>query len=100
MLPEDLLASACWKIPCLLAPGTDRTALTQRLKATGVVVDWAYQPPLHLQPVFRALWSQSATSLPPEFVAFVNGLIAETPLAEPEDTVARFQADLAKIKTG
>ena len=52
------------------------------------------------QPVFRALWSQSATSLPPEFVAFVNGLIAETPLAEPEDTVARFQADLAKIKTG
>jgi hypothetical protein len=52
------------------------------------------------QPVFRALWSQSAVSLPSEFVAFVNGLIAETPLAEPEDTVARFQADLAKIKSG
>ncbi len=52
------------------------------------------------QRVFRALWAQSATSLPPDFVEFVNGLIAETPLAEPEDTVARFQAELAKIKSG
>ncbi len=52
------------------------------------------------QPVFRALWAQSAASLSPEIVAFVNGLIAETPLAEPEDAVARFQADLAKIKNG
>ena len=52
------------------------------------------------QPVFRALWQQSAVSLPSEFAAFVNGLIVETPLAEPEDTVARFQADLAKIKSG
>ena len=52
------------------------------------------------QPVFRALWSQSADSLPSEFVAFVNHLIAETPLAVPEDTVARFQAELAKITSG
>ena len=51
------------------------------------------------QPVFRALWSQSAVSLPSEFVTFVNGLIAETPLAEPEDAVALFQAELAKIKS-
>ena len=50
------------------------------------------------QPVFRALWVQSSVTLSPEMVGFVNGLIAETPLAEPEDTVARFQADLAKIK--
>lgn len=52
------------------------------------------------QPVFRALWSQSVVSLPAEYVTFVNGLIAQTPLAEPEDGVARFQADLAKIKGG
>jgi len=52
------------------------------------------------QPVFRALWAQSVTSLPPEFVGFVNDLIAQTPLAEPEDAVARFQADLAKLKSG
>jgi hypothetical protein len=51
------------------------------------------------QPVFRALWTQSSVSLSPDIVAFVNGLIAETPLAEPEDSVARFQADLAKIKS-
>jgi hypothetical protein len=33
-----------------------------------------------------------------EFVAFVNGLIAEMPLAEPADAEARFQADLTKIR--
>jgi len=50
------------------------------------------------QPVFRALWPQSATSLSPQIVAFVSGLIAEMPLAGLEDAVARLRADLVKIK--
>jgi len=52
------------------------------------------------QPVYRALWSQTAASLPLEFVGFVTGLIAQTPLAGPDDTVARFQAELAKVRSG
>jgi len=51
------------------------------------------------QPVFRALWLQSRTSLPTDFIAFVEDLITKTPLAGPEDTVAQFKADLAKVRS-
>jgi dTDP-4-amino-4,6-dideoxygalactose transaminase len=62
--PTEETASAYWKIPLLLPRGVDRLALTTHLKEAGVFIDHAYNPPLHLQPVFRALYNISEGHLP------------------------------------
>lgn len=49
-------------------------------------------------PLFRALWVRSARSLSAEFAAVIDAMIAETPLTEPVDLVARFQGDLATVR--
>lgn len=64
ILPDDLAASACWKIPALLERGTDRAAVTAALRADGVTVDWAYDPPLHRQPYFEQHVPAAARRLP------------------------------------
>lgn len=56
ILPDEEAASSYWKIPLLLIAGYDRTDLTRKMLEKGVVVDWAYQPALHLQPVFRDIY--------------------------------------------
>ena len=64
ILPEELENSACWKVPLLLNPTLDRALITQNMADAGVAVDWAYQPALHLQPVFRSLYGTAESSLP------------------------------------
>jgi perosamine synthetase len=64
VLPGDLECSSFWKVPLLLEPGLDRMAITERMAAAGIAVDWAYQPAMHLQPVFRTLYGYSEGLLP------------------------------------
>jgi perosamine synthetase len=64
IVPQDPEASAHWKIPTVLAAPLDRAAITAQLKQQGVTVDWAYQPALHLQPVFRTLYGTAPGLLP------------------------------------
>lgn len=64
LLPDNLENSSFWKVPLLLAPELDRMAITHRMAALGIAVDWAYQPTLHLQPVFRNLYGCSEGLLP------------------------------------
>ena len=42
----------------------DRRALRDRLAADGITIDWAYDPPLHLQPVFREMFDNRPGLLP------------------------------------
>ena len=49
------------------------------------------------QPVFRAVWLNSRLTYPPEWRAYVDGLIADLPLAEPIDAIAQFEARLADV---
>lgn len=56
VLPDEDAASSYWKIPLLLAEGYGRADLTKKMLEKGIVVDWAYQPAVHLQPVFRSLY--------------------------------------------
>ncbi|MFI4975976.1 MAG: hypothetical protein ACHP84_15660 [Caulobacterales bacterium] len=49
------------------------------------------------QPVYRALWKSSRASYAPEWAAYIDRTIEQTPLATPVDSVARFQADLAEV---
>jgi perosamine synthetase len=64
LLPETLESSSFWKVPLLLDRALDRVAITDRMAAAGVTVDWAYQPALHLQPVFRELYGTAEGLLP------------------------------------
>jgi hypothetical protein len=49
------------------------------------------------QPVFRAIWMDTAPTTAPEFRAVVETMLAEVPLAKPVDAVAHFNANLAKV---
>ena len=49
-------------------------------------------------PVYRALWKLHRETYAPEWIAHVDKLIEETPLAKPTDAVARFDAALAEVK--
>jgi dTDP-4-amino-4,6-dideoxygalactose transaminase len=62
--PPALENSSFWKFPVLLPPGCDRTEVTARLSDAGIAADWAYQPALHLQPVFRELLGTTEGTLP------------------------------------
>lgn len=72
ILPATFEASSFWKVPLLLDPSLDRVSLTERMARAGIAVDWAYQPALHLQPVFR------------DFCGTAEGLLPRT-----EDLLAR-----------
>jgi dTDP-4-amino-4,6-dideoxygalactose transaminase len=64
LMPATIESSSFWKVPILLDRTLDRRAITQRLVDAGVTVDWAYQPALHLQPVFRELYGTAEGLLP------------------------------------
>lgn len=64
IVPTAMESSSFWKVPLLLEHGLDRESITNRMGEAGIAVDWAYQPPLHLQPVFRALYGTTEGLLP------------------------------------
>jgi perosamine synthetase len=64
IMPDEASASSYWKVPALLGAAINRVAVTEHMKNAGVSVDWAYQPALHLQPVFRDLYGTKAGQLP------------------------------------
>ena len=64
LIPKDIRSSSFWKVPVILDDDIDRVALTQNMKSEGVIVDWAYNPPLHLQPVFINLYKTFKGQLP------------------------------------
>ena len=47
------------------------------------------------QPVYRVLCRQQLPNIAPEFTHVLENLLRETPVAQPNDLVALFQADLA-----
>jgi hypothetical protein len=48
-------------------------------------------------PVYRALWKSYRANYAPEWCAYIDRMIEETPLAKPVDSVAQFQANLAEV---
>ena len=64
LIPEDINSSSYWKVPIILSKGIDRNDLTKKMISSGISVDWAYNPPLHLQPVFLELYKTYEGQLP------------------------------------
>jgi len=60
--------------------------------------EWLYGTFTAPQPVYRALWKANRDFLADEFASFVDTLIESIPLSVPNDQVARFNAELAKIQ--
>jgi hypothetical protein len=69
----------------------------------GLVDSLTFETSLHAlrtalsQPVNRALWKSTREAIAPEWRTFVDGSMAELPLARPIDIVARFKSNLAEI---
>jgi perosamine synthetase len=64
VLPHHIESSSFWKFPILLQRSEDRVAITNHMTSAGIAVDWAYQPALHMQPVFCNLYDTRQGQLP------------------------------------
>lgn len=53
-----------WRYTIVPEVALDRDALRALLAGDGITVDWAYTPPLHLQPVFQSLYGTRPGMLP------------------------------------
>jgi perosamine synthetase len=57
-------APSYWRYVAIPSLTIDRRELRARLAADGITIDWAYDPPLHLQPVFRTMFDTKPGLLP------------------------------------
>jgi perosamine synthetase len=53
LLAEDGSVPSYWRYVAMPTVGLDRVALRDRLAADRITIDWAYDPPLHLQPFYQ-----------------------------------------------
>lgn len=63
VIPSQMEASSFWKFIILLN-SDQRTDVAKYMKKKGISVDFAYNPPLHLQPVFREIYGTQKGDLP------------------------------------
>lgn len=64
LIAADKSAPAYWRYVATPSLKIDRHLLRERLAADGITIDWAYDPPLHLQPVFREMFDIKPGLLP------------------------------------
>jgi len=64
LLAEDGSVPSYWRYVAIPTVEIDRVALRDRLAADKITIDWAYDPPLHLQPVFQRMMGTHAGMLP------------------------------------
>ena len=54
---------------------------------------------LMAQPVYRAMWMRHRETYSAELAKLVDGIVAETPLAAPLDSVVQFKLDLSEVRS-
>jgi perosamine synthetase len=64
LLAADGSAPSYWRYVAMPTVEIDRVALRDRLAADKITIDWAYDPPLHLQPVFQTTMGTHPGLLP------------------------------------
>ena len=64
VLPGEGSRPSYWRYVAVPTLDIDRMELKQRLAADRISIDWAYDPPLHLQPVFKKMLGTSEGMLP------------------------------------
>lgn len=53
-----------WRYVIRINRRVDRNILKEKMNSKGITIDWAYDPPLHLQPLFRSLYDNREGMLP------------------------------------
>jgi perosamine synthetase len=64
LLATDKSVPAYWRYVATPSVKINRELLRERLAKDGITIDWAYDPPLHLQPVFREMFDNKPGLLP------------------------------------
>jgi len=64
LLAEGESRPSYWRYVVLPTMALDRVALREKLAGDKISIDWAYDPPLHLKPVFRNLLGNQPGMLP------------------------------------
>jgi perosamine synthetase len=64
LIAAEKSAPAYWRYVATPSLKIDRQVLRERLAEDGITIDWAYDPPLHLQPVFREMFDIKPGLLP------------------------------------
>ena len=64
ILPDEIEQTSCWKIPLILKSNIDRNFILDQLNEKKIFADKAYDPPLHLQPVMKKIFSTYKGQLP------------------------------------
>ena len=64
LLAEDGSVPSYWRYVAIPTVEIDRVALRDALAADQITIDWAYDPPLHLQPVFQRMLDTRPGMLP------------------------------------
>ena len=64
VLPAEGSRPSYWRYVAVPTLDIDRMELKQRLAEDRISIDWAYDPPLHLQPVFKKMLGTSEGMLP------------------------------------
>jgi perosamine synthetase len=64
LLAENGTRPSYWRYVATPTFAVDRNALRDRLAADKITIDWAYDPPLHLQPVYQDLLNTKPGMLP------------------------------------
>lgn len=64
LLAGDKSVPAYWRYVATPSVKINREPLRARLAEDGITIDWAYDPPLHLQPVFREMFAIKPGLLP------------------------------------
>jgi len=64
LIAADNNAPAYWRYVATPSVKINRELLRERLARDGITIDWAYDPPLHLQPVFREKFDTQPGMLP------------------------------------
>jgi perosamine synthetase len=69
--PGPGVVPSYWRYVAVPRRPLDRIQLKSLLAAEGITIDWAYEPPMHLQPVFRQLYG-TAPGLCPRSEALMS----------------------------
>jgi perosamine synthetase len=64
LLSDNGNVPSYWRYVAMPTLDLDRGQLRDRLAEDKIAIDWAYDPPLHLQPVFQTMWETSPSLLP------------------------------------
>lgn len=64
LLAENGSVPSYWRYVATPTVSIDRVALREKLAQDRITIDWAYDPPLHLQPVFQNLLGTKPGMLP------------------------------------